>query len=1107
MTTHRAVLWLLLFSAVVPAATFGTITPVVGGVVDMALDNPRQRLYLVGVPNKVDVYSIAQRRVTTSIRVDDLPLSAASSRDGRFLYVACHNASSLNIIDLEALAVSARISLPARPEGVAVGADGRVLITTIGTGANNAQNTLLVYDPTVTSAGAELRSLSVTPPPPQPPNFTPPAGRTFLVNRSQLQASADGRFIVGININSIVGAGQRAVFVYETASGTVLRSRLIQNSSSVLSVSADGGRFMAGLSLLESSSLAILAQNNLANAPFPVAAGTNFNLQQSQGGSIFAPDGSTIYSAFNTAPVTSPASRANISQLFLNDPDNLLINLAIQLPENLAGKMVITADGANLFAISESGFVTIPVGQLRNSPLAQPESTVAFLANDQCGVTAAQRNVRVAVRNAGRGRFTANAILNNPAALNTGAGGLVPGGPGGGNPGGPVVILPPIAPVPQPPTTPGNNAQQNNVAAGAPTLRATNTADGTDLTFTFNTTNGRTPGTIAPAHEYIIQSTEAINVPSSVRVLQNNRDTESRGDIVPIPLSTAAGEGLTDLLYDGTRRRVYIANSGLNRIEVYDERTRRLLDPIKVGQLPRSMALSLDGRDLFVANSGSEFISIVNLDTGREASRLRLPNVPFNSGAALLSPSVIAMTVRGPAVIMNNGTLWRVVGDELTPRAVSPVIGSAAITAPRSLTVTPGGETAFVLAGNGTVYLYDALQDDFVAARQIFTGTQLTGFYGAIAAGRNGLWFAANSTVLNSALTPAFTASVNPTTPQPIPALAPGNGNSYLRLSTPVRANANVALTENPTVELVDATTGIVQRRAATLEATLAAVAGTQRSVVEGRTMALDAAGTSVYVLTISGLSIVSLEPVDVSGRGVINPNGVVNLASYQTTLAAGGLISIFGRNLGLDASTSTTALPTVLGGTCVTLNNNPIPLFLTSAGQINAQIPVNLAAGRYPLIVRSVDRRLASVAQTVTVSRYAPAVFADTATGAAIVLDSEGRLVTRSNPTTRDQRLVLYATGLGPTSGPAITTGVPAPTSALAPTGDVDVFFGDPRFSQAAIIVEWSGLAPGFIGLYQINLYVPGDRLRGDALPITVRVGGVSSPVTGPLVPTIAVR
>jgi len=221
--------------------------------------------------------------------------------------------------------------------------------------------------------------------------------------------------------------------------------------------------------------------------------------------------------------------------------------------------------------------------------------------------------------------------------------------------------------------------------------------------------------------------------------------------------------------------------------------------------------------------------------------------------------------------------------------------------------------------------------------------------------------------------------------------------------------------------------------------------------------------------------------------------------------VASGGLVSIFGQRLASAASAAGTPLPVVLGGTCVTLNNTPLPLLATFPNQINVQLPPTLAAGRYPLVVRSIANHEASSSATVAVSKYAPAVFVD-ANGPAI-FHLDGSRLDRYNPGQRDEPLTIYATGLGPTTGGKVTSGVPAPVNPLAVTGAVEVFFGDPTISDAEEIVDWSGLAPGLIGVYQINCRIPGTHLKGDALPVTLRIGGVSSPVTGPTVPTVYVE
>jgi uncharacterized protein (TIGR03437 family) len=74
------------------------------------------------------------------------------------------------------------------------------------------------------------------------------------------------------------------------------------------------------------------------------------------------------------------------------------------------------------------------------------------------------------------------------------------------------------------------------------------------------------------------------------------------------------------------------------------------------------------------------------------------------------------------------------------------------------------------------------------------------------------------------------------------------------------------------------------------------------------------------------------------------------------------------------------------------------------------------------------------------------------------------------------------------------------------AGAGPFKVFFGDPAYKQSEMIVDWSGLVPGLIGVYRIDIRVPGDRMHGDALPVTLRIGGVDSPKTGAAAAKVAV-
>src|SRR5262249_35846802 len=143
------------------------------------------------------------------------------------------------------------------------------------------------------------------------------------------------------------------------------------------------------------------------------------------------------------------------------------------------------------------------------------------------------------------------------------------------------------------------SAQLSATTTTSTTARVTSRPYGGDVTATFSTAASRTIGTAAP-DLLLVQSSEAINVIPHIRVFQNNRNAESRGAILPVDIG-ATTTGLTDMVADSVRRRLYIANPGLNRIEIFDMQREQFLAPVRVGQLPRSLALASDGNTLYVA--------------------------------------------------------------------------------------------------------------------------------------------------------------------------------------------------------------------------------------------------------------------------------------------------------------------------------------------------------------------------------------------------------------------------------------------------------------------------------------------------------------------------
>jgi uncharacterized protein (TIGR03437 family) len=1064
---------LILATGVLPAlgATFGTVVTLAQPVADLVLDEARQRIYVVNTDaNDVEVYATNTNppHLTATIPTGATPLAAALSRAGNSLYVACYGASAITIVNLTSTSfATTSVALSAKPQGIAVGFNELVLISTIGTGTG--ADVLVTYNPTA-SANNALASIAIGPPAPTAPSLPPPSNDMALAAHSRLQASSDGAKIIGVNETSTTA---RNVFVFDVASATVVGARYLTGASTILGVAPDGSTFVTGNILVQSSTMVVLAQQSATNSPFVFPATANFTTETNQGGAVYATgsSGLELITGYNITPVQNPAVKSNTAQLLINSPTNMLISLGIMLPENLGGRMVITSTSATIYAISQSGFMVLPIGTLAQNPIAMPDSEVALLASDQCGVTAALNSAAIPVRNVGGGKFTPTVQVISTASTSV----------------------------------------DTRIAAES---------YGGNITVSFNSAAARSLGTATP-DQLLIQAAEAINIIPNVFVFQNSRNAEAAGTIIPVDIG-ATTIGLTDILQDTTRQRLYIANPGLNRVEVFDMQKQQFLSPIPVGQLPRSMAFGSDANTMYVANSGGETISIVDLTQDAVTGQVSYPPLPFNANFTLITPEILASSQRDPQVLMSDGSLWKIVGNTVIPWTLDTnVFGTTTkIPSPQSLVSTPEGAYVLLLGGTGIGYLYDASVDDFVSAVQVIP-TPLAGYYGPVAAGPNGAYFLANAQILNLALTTvgsgagvtgpvSGTGLPSPSGPattssRPVAAVAAIGAGSFARFSTAVRSSATAAATDPGVIEVVDASSLRTTAAVNALESPLAVVAGTGRTNISGRTMVVNAAGTTAYVLTASGLSVIPLTTPAASSVPTLAGAPLVNQANQTSGVAPGGLVSVMGKNLAATASSSSTPLATVMGGVCVTLNNSPLPLEATSGTQINAQLPFNLAAGRYPLVVHSIANLVASTSVTVTVAKYAPAIFVDS-DGPAI-FHANGQRVNKQHPATRDEPLTILATGLGVTTGGAVTAGEPSPSSPLAVTAKVSLYFGNPLISQSAVIVNWSGLEPGMIGVYQIDCKIPGTHLNGNALPVTLRIGGVSSITTGPTAAVVYVN
>lgn len=938
------------------AATFGQVIPLGATPSDVVLDESRQLLYLVNkTGNTIDIFSTTTNSRIRSIAVGQGPLSAAMSMDNAFLYVTNAVSYSITVIDLNAVEVVQTVSMPASPQGVAVGADGRALVSTLGTVSGTTTiNTLIIFDRTRTSN--QLTPVQTPPPPSVPaplPSTTLVAPTTTFL--SSLMRTPNGQYIVGLTNPSTT---QTYLFVYEVSSGTILRSRTVTGQSTVLAMSPDGSRFMAGYTLYDVGTLSILGQMNNANAPF--SFGATFSTLQNVGGSVFSPDGTTLFGAFNVAASTVPLPTPNSSTLLFSDPTNLAIRMGIRLPENIVAKMVMTSDGKNAWSLSVSGLTYLPLSTLYQNPILAVDTTQVFLTQNPCNPGLAQGTVHVT--NIGGGKLTYAVVTLNSALTAQVSTGVAPSAITFTMEPGRLNVL---------------RQAGTNLVTGAVTL------SGQSL-------------------DVSLASLNAINIPPVLRVYMNYRNSDQRGIIFPLPttpnnspnatnitptanVATSGAivvdgdQGLKDIVLDQPRNLVYITNAGYNRIEVFDTVNQIFLSPIPVNQMPHQMAMGTDGNTLYVASTGGELIDIVDLNLQRDTGHISFPPIPRQAGgtsAVLLYPQAMATGLFGLEFVMSNGTQWRVIGGNAVPRAADPVTlqsnNTNTFATPVNMLGSPDNQSIVTLAGNGYAYLYTGASGSYVSGSLLFPAP-VQGFYGPLTAGSSQSYLALGGLYTNESLT-VLGGSANASTAttgslRNVLATAPFDSSSFVRLSTPYRTSITAVPTSDarPILEKVNITNGSPSLLAVAPENPRFTLLGTTRFNIPPRSMVIDSNNVA-YIITVSGLSVVPLTPGGAPAPQISSKSGIINSTDGSTNLRLGGFVTVNGTNLASSGTAGSLSSPTVLGGSCLIFNDVALPLLQTSSGQISAQIPSTINSGANVVQVVSLATGQQSTPSVVTV-------------------------------------------------------------------------------------------------------------------------------------------
>ncbi|MBS1855167.1 MAG: hypothetical protein JST11_07365 [Acidobacteria bacterium] len=205
-----------------------------------------------------------------------------------------------------------------------------------------------------------------------------------------------------------------------------------------------------------------------------------------------------------------------------------------------------------------------------------------------------------------------------------------------------------------------------------------------------------------------------------------------------------------------------------------------------------------------------------------------------------------------------------------------------------------------------------------------------------------------------------------------------------------------------------------------------------------------DPAGAASAQLRLSAEAAPAIALTVNSGSAAPSIAAVVNAASYTAGVAPGSIATIFGANLDPAAR--------------VTVNGAPAQVFYASSSQINFYVPAGTATGT--ATVAALLPSGAAPSMDVAVVAVSPGIFG--------IVPAPGVVV-------------IYATGLGPTRQSGNYT-----VTALTP----QVFFGATPASAEDVL--YSGVAPGFLGLYQVNVLIPAGV--SGTVPVVLAAGNGAS-------------
>ncbi len=226
---------------------------------------------------------------------------------------------------------------------------------------------------------------------------------------------------------------------------------------------------------------------------------------------------------------------------------------------------------------------------------------------------------------------------------------------------------------------------------------------------------------------------------------------------------------------------------------------------------------------------------------------------------------------------------------------------------------------------------------------------------------------------------------------------------------------------------------------------------------------------------------------------GPVAPGTIISVFSADAPATSSKAI-LATSTVSFDSLANPLPLPTTLGDVQVLVNGSPAPLFYVSPTQINLPLPSTLpVSGTVDLeIVSKTSSRIYGLTE-ISLAAVSPGLFTYSGSGVgqlAAINANDNSINTASKPLVRGQILTLFGTGEGP-----VPNGPPDGTVATGPTPTLD----QPRIVIGGVDVQssdilYSGLAPGLIGVWQINVRIPQEVTAGNQISVVVYLRSVAT-------------